>query len=363
MSALYAIVLAGGSGTRFWPASRRARPKQLLPIAPGMQEPLITATVERLAKRVAPERTLIATGAHLVAATRAALPKLPESSFLGEPAARNTAACIAWVTAIALRRDPDALLMVLPSDHHIADAQGFDAALDRALRSAQDGAITTIGITPSRPDTGYGYIERGAEVSPGVHRVTRFVEKPDRTRAEAYVASGRYVWNAGMFFFRGRTMLDAVERHLPELAAGIREIERAAAAGSDAERRVTEAVFPTLPAVSIDVGVMEREDVLHVVPASFGWSDLGSWETAWELASRDADGNAAPEDALLVGSRDNLVCDLRTGDKKPRIVGVGLKGYCVIATDDAFLVIPRDRAQDVKLAVEALARSGRTDEL
>jgi mannose-1-phosphate guanylyltransferase len=361
MHQLFAVILAGGSGTRFWPASRRARPKQLLPLGKRSDQSLIAATVRRIEPLCPPERTLIATGAHLLEATRRALPWLPDSSFLGEPVARNTAPCIGWASAIARRRDPDALVMVLPSDHHVGDEPGFREAVARALAAAQQGALVTIGIAPNRPETGYGYIEADQELSPGVRRVARFVEKPSRERAEQYLASGRHYWNAGMFFFRAEVMLQALAAHAPEIAGGVARIEAAAARGAEAERAETERVFAEVPSISIDYAVMEKAQPLWVVPASFGWNDLGSWESAWELGDQDADANVASPGCVLVDARGNLVQDLSSSEKRKLIALVGVENLCVIETDDALLVIPRERSQEVRHVVDALKARGRND--
>ncbi len=362
MSNLYAVIMAGGSGTRFWPASRRDRPKQLLAIGPDRGQSLIAATARRLEALCPPAQTLIATGEHLLDATREALPWLPNDSFLGEPVPRNTAACIGWATAIVQRRDPGAVVMVLPSDHHVTDETAYVAALSRAVEASKGGVITTIGIEPTRPETGYGYIEKGSFVAPGVHRVARFVEKPDRAQAVAYLESGRFLWNSGMFFFQAEAMLDAIARHMKPLHEGVRRIEAAASHNTDHETMVTREVFGKLPSVSIDYGVMEKEETLHVVPASFGWSDLGSWQTAWDLAERDDAGNAVDPNCVVVDGRNNLVRALQAGNKRV-VVAVGINDVCVIDTGDAVLVIPRDRAQDVRLAVEALRERGLTDKL
>jgi mannose-1-phosphate guanylyltransferase len=363
MQNAYAVILAGGSGTRFWPASRKARPKQVLPLGPNKEAPLIAETVRRLESLVSPDRVLVATNRDLVAATRKALPALPAEAFLGEPIARNTAPCIGWAASIVLRRDPDAVVMVLPSDHHIADEPGFRDVLSQALKSAASGVITTVGIAPTRPDTGYGYIELGEELGPRLRRGVRFVEKPDRPRAEEYVASGRFVWNSGMFFFRAAQMLDEIRTHLPALAEGLDRIEAAAKRGAQAEAEETERVFSTVPSVSIDTGVMEKVERLHVIPANFGWSDLGSWESAWELADKDADGNAANGQAVMVDAQRNLLLDLRTSGPKRVMAAVGVDDLCIIETDDALLVIPRSRSQDVRAVVEELSRRGQTETL
>jgi mannose-1-phosphate guanylyltransferase len=358
MDDLFTVILAGGSGTRFWPASRKARPKQLLPIGRDPDQSLIAATVRRIEALCPPERTLIATGAHLLQPTRRALSWLPESSFLGEPIPKNTAPCIAWASAIARRRNPNALVMVLPSDHHISDVSAFHDALSQALLSAVVGPITTIGILPSRPDTGYGYIEAGEDFGAGLMRVVRFVEKPTLERAEEYVAGGRHFWNAGMFFFRASVMLEAIEEHAPEIAAGVARIEAAAGRGADAEAAETARAFDEMPAISIDYAVMEKVTPMNVVVSSFGWSDLGSWESAWELADKDADGNAAPPGAVLVESRNNLVRDLSSHARSKRVALVGVEDLCVVETDDALLVIPRARSQDVRHVVAELGKRG-----
>lgn len=362
MVEVYAVVLAGGSGTRFWPASRRHRPKQLLSLIPSVEQSLIAATVERLGALCPPERILIATGRHLLEATQQALPELPASSFLGEPVARNTAACIGWATAVVQRRSPNAVVMVLPSDHHVTDVPAFQATLQRAIEAASQGFITTVGIQPTRAETGYGYIEAGEEALPGgVRWVSRFVEKPDRLRAEQYLASGRHYWNSGMFFYGAAHMREAIERHLPELARGLDRLDRAEGTG-DAAAELT-SVFEALPSISIDYGVMEKESRLCVVPASFGWNDLGSWFSAWELADKDGAGNAAPPSAVFVDARGNLVCDLRRDAATQTVALVGIQDACVIVTDDSLLILAKDRCEDVRHVVEALRQRGLTQKL
>ncbi|WP_437876560.1 mannose-1-phosphate guanylyltransferase [Sorangium sp. So ce513] len=366
---VHVLILAGGAGTRFWPASRATRPKQLLPLVGG--EPLITATARRVLPLCARggsdgwERLWIATGKHLVAPTRAALPGVSERRLLVEPAPRNTAPCIGWATATIAREDPNAIVIVLPSDHHIADVPRFLEVLETAVASARGGAITTIGIRPTHPETGFGYIEAAdaGAASAAPREVLRFVEKPSRERAEEFLATGRFLWNAGMFIFRAGDMRAAIRAHLPALAEGLDEIDRAAALGTAAEAEAIERVFPRLPAVSIDHGVMEHVGRLAVVPGDFGWSDLGSWQSAWELAEKDERGNSAPAGSVLVDARDNYVVDLRARDGGAgdgRVLAlVGVEGLVVVETDDALLIVPRDRAQDVKHVVDALKARGR----
>lgn len=358
MGQVHAVILAGGSGTRFWPASRQARPKQLLPLAGRADEPLITATVRRLHPLVTADRVWIATGARIAEATATVLPDVPRAHILVEPAARNTAAAIGWAAATIARADADAIVCVFPADHFIADEPGFRDVLSRAIAAAEAGWITTIGIVPTRPETGYGYIEVGAAVSEGVNAVARFVEKPDRERAAGFLAGGKHLWNAGMFFFRASAMRAAIAKHLPALAAGLDRLDAAAARGD--EGRALAEVFPALPSISIDHGVLENAEKLAVVPGSFGWNDIGSWEVAWELAPKDAAGNVAPEGTVAVDAANNLVRDLTASPGKKRYALVGVSDLVIVETDDAVLVIPRERAQDVRAVVDALQKRGET---
>jgi mannose-1-phosphate guanylyltransferase len=361
MPHLYAVIMAGGAGTRFWPASRSARPKQLLPLAGRSGEPLIAASVRRILPICPPERVVVVTAAHLTEAMRAALPEVPEANFLSEPCPRNTAPCIGWATTTLLRRDPEAQIMVLPSDHFIADEERFRATLLRAADAAKKCSVATIGITPTRPDTGLGYIEKGDPVGEGTFQVRHFIEKPDLARAQTFLASGNHVWNSGMFFFRAKNMIDLMRIYAPALASGLLRIDRAAALGDEAAE--LESVFPTLPAISIDYAVMEKADRVAVVEGSFGWSDVGGWQSAWELAEKDAQGNAAPAGAVLVDAHGNLVSDQSTNGKDRIVALVGVDNMAVVVTDDALLIIPRDRAQDVRGVIEVLKKRKQTERL
>jgi mannose-1-phosphate guanylyltransferase len=341
---VYVVVMAGGSGTRFWPASRMSRPKQLLPLGGG-PESLLAATVARVSELVPPDRTLIVTARVLADATRKELPNIPSENLLFEPAPRNTAPCIGWATRTILARDPDALVAVLPSDQHVADPAGLRATMKHALEVAKVRELATIGIKPTRPDTGFGYIELGDKINETAFDVSRFVEKPDLARAKEYVASGKYLWNSGMFFFRARAMDEAIRAHLPDLARGLDGMH-------DVEK-----VFPTLPSISIDYGVVERIPAgrVGVVPGDFGWSDVGSWESAWELGKKDDHGNVLPDGAVAVDAKNNLA------QSKKMVALVGVNDLVVVETDDAILVLPRSRAQDVRAVVEALKARNRSD--
>ena len=360
MTDRFAIVMAGGSGTRFWPASRAARPKQFL--ARGSDaETLLQATVARAARAVGRDQVLVVASARHGDATREQLPDRPQANILLEPAGRNTAPCIAWAAAHVRRRAPQGLIAVLPADPHIGDEDAFAAVLGRALDAAAAGSIVTVGIEPSRPETGYGYVDVGDAVDvgvPDVHRVRRFEEKPDQATADRYVASGHHLWNSGMFFFRADVILAEIARHMPELGEFVADCDRAAA--TDRELAFVEGRYGQLPKVSIDYGVMERAEDILVLPGAFGWDDIGSWSAAWALAAKDGDGNAsAGAEALPIDSRGCYV----SAPEGKLVALVGVEDLVVVDTPDALLVMPRSRAQDVRKVVDALREDDRLEHL
>ena len=343
------VILSGGSGTRLWPLSRTARPKQLLALT--HTETMLQVTARRAlgGERFLPPM-VVANAAHAdeIEAQFAEAGIAPGALIL-EPAARNTAPAIALAACAA---EPEAILLVMPSDHVIADVPAFHAAIERAVPMVEAGWLATFGIAPTAPETGYGYIRRGGEIAPGVHRVERFVEKPDHATAEAYLAEGCFSWNGGIFLFTAASYLAALEHHAPGIAAAARE---AIAAGRrEALRVLPDAqAFGRSPSDSIDYAVMEKASRVAVVPVEMGWSDVGSWDALHELAIKDLDGNAHHGEVLAI---DTSNCLIRS--EGPLVAAIGVKDIIIIATKDAVLVMPRGDSQQVKRAVDALKRDG-----
>ena len=348
---IYVVIMAGGSGTRFWPLSRKTRPKQLLSLV--TERSLLIETVVRIAPSRAPfERVLIVTGEHLAGPTREAVAALG-CRVVVEPMARNTAPCLALAAAVVAAEDPEAVMAVLPADQFIADIEGYRAVFDQACTLAETGRIVTLGIRPDHPETGYGYIRRGPETGGGgAYAVDAFVEKPDLETAKAYLADGNYDWNSGMFFMRADVCLAAVDAHMPKLSAGIHNY--IGALGTDGEQAALVDCFETCEAISIDYGVMEKESQnIAVIPADFGWSDVGSWRTIFDF--RDGD-NFTQGDVNL---RDTTGCVVVSDG--PHVAVIGVKGLAIVATSDAVLVAPLDRAQEVGQIPKALAKENRKE--
>lgn len=341
------VILSGGSGTRLWPVSRDGRPKQFIALTAART--MFQLTVERGAALpgVTPPM-VIANAAHrdLVAAQHEGA-----MTLILEPCARNTAPAIA-LAALALP-DPDGLMLVMPSDHVIADLPGFHAAIARARPLAADGWLVTFGIEPDAPETGYGYIALGDALAEGAHRVARFVEKPDEERAKAMLAAGGHAWNAGIFLFSARAYLDALAAHQPEMLAQARAAMTKA--GREGEIISPEAeAFAACPSDSIDYAVMERAGKVACVPVSMGWSDVGSWDALHALSAKDGAGNALSGPAYPIESGGNFVFS-----EGPAVTLVGVDDLIVIATETEVLILPRGASQDVrKAAAAAKARKG-----
>ncbi len=359
---IYPVVMAGGSGTRFWPLSRKDRPKQFLALAGD--EPLLAATVTRLPPLVKAKETFVVCGPAHAAAARRMLPKLPEQNFIVEPCARNTAPCVGLAALHVARRDPRGVMAMLPADHHIARPAAFRDALAAAAELAEKGVIATIGIHPSRPETGYGYLKVGTRVASrgrkgkgAAHKVERFVEKPDVVTAARYLADGGYLWNSGIFAFRADVILEEIRRAMPVLGEQLDVIE--ASLGTPAYKKTLARVFPDCPSMSIDYGVMEKSKRIAVVPADFGWSDVGSFAALSDVRPTDRLGNVAEGDAIVLDAHNAVV--LAKGGRPVAVVGID--DVIVVDAGDAVLVCRRDRAQDVRRAVEELSRLGREEVL
>jgi len=340
---VWSVLLAGGVGSRFWPVSRAARPKQLLDLFGD--GPMLQVTLERARPLAPPERTLVVTSEALAGAIRALLPEVPAAQVLAEPLGRNTAPAIAWAALEALKRDPEAILMVLPADHHIVDVAAFRAVAQQALQLAASGTIVTLGIPPTHPETGYGYIQRGQPLTHGAGEafmVRAFIEKPDLDTALSYLALGGYDWNAGMFFVKASVLLDELARYRPDLHAAMVAADDIVVA------------YPTLPSVSIDYAVMERSSRIAVLPGVFGWSDVGSWRSLYD--HRGAAASFTQGDVLEVDGGGNVL--FADGGM---VATVGVSDLVVVHTRDVTFVCPRDQAQRAKDVVTALSARDRKE--
>jgi mannose-1-phosphate guanylyltransferase len=344
------VILCGGAGTRLWPLSRIDRLKPMVNLTgAGTLLQLTARRVEDAERFAAP---VLVAGMDEAEAIEGQLQEIGVSPglLLLEPVARGTAAAIALA---ALAVEPEAVLLVMPSDHLIGDEDAFRAAVAAALPLAKDGWLVTFGIAADRAETGYGYIERGEALGDGAFAAARFVEKPDAATAEAFVAGGRHDWNAGMFLFRAGRMTEALKTHAPEVAAAA----EAAVAGQETQGEVVRPAaepFLAAPALSIDVAVMEKADRVAVVPAAIGWSDIGSFTALADAMAADGDGNATQGDVLAI---DTQGCLIRS--EGPLIATIGISDLVVVATADAVLIVPRDQAQRVREVVERLKAEGR----
>ncbi len=344
------LVLAGGTGSRFWPLSRRRRPKQLLDLLGG--GPLLAATARRVAPLCGEDGIWVCTTRGLAVSVAETLPGVPASRILGEPVGRNTGPAIGWAVRSLPTALRDDVVAVLPSDHWVADEAAFREALERGAAAVERGDfdVVTVGIAPAWAETGYGYLELAAPVEPfSLEKVLRFTEKPDAATAAAFQASGRHFWNGGIFLFRGTVLLDLYRRHLPGLLAGL---ERLMEDGVGADRR--RELYADLESVSIDHGLMERVESIGCVVADCGWTDLGSWAALAECLPSDDCGNSTVGETFVLDARDNLLFA-----DEGAIAVVGVEGLAVVRTGDAVLVVPRERTQDVRAVVELLRSRNR----
>lgn len=352
----YAVIMAGGVGSRFWPSSRVSKPKQFLNLLG--ERSMIQGTVDRIKDLIPVENILIITNEDYKDLVKEQLPDIPSYNIIGEPVAKNTAPCVAVAAAILKHRDPDATMVVLPADHHITRPETFREILEAGITKAESGSnLVTVGITPYRPETGYGYIqldETHKEPAGSHHsyKVKTFAEKPDIKTAISFLESGDFLWNSGMFIWTAKTVLEEFKKHQPaiynETEVFLKNID------GDFDKALY-SFYHAVTSISIDYGIMEKADTVYVVPGDFGWSDVGSWLAVYEQGEKDADGNVLEAvNTTVVGSHN---CLIRSGSNK-LIALVGLHDIGVVETDDAILVTRLDSSQEVKKVFDELDKNG-----
>lgn len=348
----FGVVMAGGGGERFWPLSRRNFPKQLLNLTGG--DIMLNEALSRMG--LSKERLFVVTNVQQAQKVEELCAgKLLKENILKEPCARNTAACIGYAAVYIQKKYADGVMIVTPSDAYIHDTEEFQRVLKIAENAARRDAVVTVGIRPTYPATGYGYI-RFAPEEGEVKRVMRFVEKPDRARAEEFLRQGEYLWNSGMFLFRISYLLELYQQHLPDLYQDLMKISEAI--DTDREKEVLTEVYPRLMSVSFDYGIMEKAESVLVVEGDFGWSDLGSFEALSVVYPPDGEGNILLGDTTCLNVEDSIVIS-----KKKLVAAIGIKDIIAVETDDALLLCAKDRAQDIKKMVELLRSRGREDVL
>ena len=355
----YAVIMAGGTGTRFWPKSTSKHPKQFLKLFG--KETMIQQTVNRLAPDINSENVLVVTNADYIPFVENQLPSVPAHQIIGEPVARNTAPCVAAAAAILHKIDPESTMIVLPADHKIEDRKTFlDVLKGAGDLAGETESLITIGIRPNRPETGYGYIQYNSDKKKNAgnysaYSVENFTEKPDLETAKKFVKSGDYVWNSGMFIWKTSAILNAFEKYLPEIYDLTQTLVR-----SDMSDEDIEGFYDACPSISVDYGIMEKAENVHVIPAEFGWNDVGSWRSVHDLSDKDEQNNALdPEHTVALNSKSNLV----QSNSGKQVVLIGVDNLAVVETDDAIMVLNLDHDQDVKKVVEQFKKDPETVDL
>jgi mannose-1-phosphate guanylyltransferase len=346
----YAVIMAGGSGTRFWPKSTQSNPKQFLNLFG--ERTMIQSTVDRLAGFIPENRCMVVTNDRYVDIVKQQLPKIPDSFIIGEPVARNTAPCVASAAQILYNQDPDAVMVVLPADHQIADQDEFRSVLEAAVATAQrEDSLVTVGITPNRPETGYGYIHFHSDRNKSignhpVHDVLNFTEKPDLKTAEEFLSSGHYLWNSGMFIWKASTVLGAFERYQKEIYEQLDKLK-----DKNVTKEQIDSFYHACPSISVDYGIMENAQNVQVLPGDFGWNDVGSWTAVHELSVKDEQENSVSASVTSIhDSSGNLI----HSESGKMIALVGAEHLAVVETEKAILVCDLRKSQDVKKVVEHL---------
>ena len=365
----YGVIMAGGGGTRFWPLSRKKMPKQFLNLTGN--DTLVNETIDRIAGNMPMENIYIVTNAGQAPLMKeVTMGRLQEGRILAEPAARNTAACIGYAAVATRKQYGDSIMCVLPSDHYVKDKVAYKEVMDFAMDLAEKtDQLVTIGIKPTEPATGYGYIKYNKRMDAIAHAVgevsrkritaypvSDFVEKPSLPIAKSYVEQGCYLWNSGMFVWKTSVILDYFEKLLPDIYNCLLEIEEAI--GTEKEQETIERVYPVIPKISIDYGIMERADNVLMLDGDFGWSDVGSWDALDTLYETDENNNVAYGEQIHIGSKNCIAYG-----KDKLIATIGLEDIIIVETDDAILVCDKGKAQDVKKIVEILQEQGKEEYL
>lgn len=345
----YGLIMAGGGGTRFWPLSRKRVPKQLLNL--DGKEVMLNETIDRLSGVVEQDDIFIVTNTEQIELTKlVTAERVLENHILAEPSARNTAACIGYGAVEIIKKYGDGIMCILASDHYIKDEDTFREVLKQAIKTVDEtDGLVTIGIKPTFPSTGYGYIKSEILEGKKYKKVLEFVEKPDAQRAKSYIEAGNYAWNSGMFVWKASTILKYYEKLLPDIYDKLMIIKEAMCTFS--EKEVIWAVYDSIPKISVDYGIMERADSVYMLEGDFGWNDIGSFDALTAIYPKDENGNVVRGDTVLLDARENIII----GDKK-LIAGVGVENLIIVDTEDAILICEKDRAQDVKEIVAELER-------